>query len=335
MCATFTGLIVPRFWGKAEGDDQLQSDASFARYLAAAICFSLFALPGLLPALQVLGGVPAQLGRQADEIQVFERLKHHLDPKAFSYWAYAYYAVMLTAWVALRKRAKLGAAGEFLHWYLLGSALIAVGGLFVGLVLRNPSLMKFYPFRLFDVFLPLTVAVLSVRWLEQWTEIPTDTETRSLHPRVKCRIAYAVCTAALAFALTFLPVDRRPQSFAPDVLADWIVCCRWIDQNAPDDARVLTPPYAYAFKWYGQRVEYVNYKDCPQDAESLLEWQRRYELLWNWEVSRKQDSMSRNTILQFADHDQIDFVLAPKNEQTDLPVVHRGDYFWVYDIREL
>lgn len=330
LLATLAGVGIPRL---LRGD--LARIESLPKIAAAVVLFGVCAAPGLYPALQTLGGAPAEIAAQGDRIQVFSRLKHHLDPAVFSLRAYACYAVMLVVWMAFRKRAAMSAGGDFLHWYLVASVLFAVGGLvarfgFPLLGFQSASLLKFYPFRLFDVLLPLAVAVLVVRLFQQWADGFSELPQKQ---RAAYGMAYIVCGAAIAYTLLVMPVDRSPTRFHPLVLADWQASCRWASEHAPDDARVLTPSYSWGFKWYGQRVEYVNYKDCPQDAPSLLEWQRRYDLLRTWEESRLAGTMSREIVNRFEDRELIDFVIARTNDETDLPVVYRGQYFSVFDVR--
>ena len=52
---------------------------------------------------------------------------------------------------------------------------------------------------------------------------------------------------------------------------------RWIADSGqiPPDARFLTPLMVHTFKWYAGRSEVANWKDVPQDAQSLLQWWER------------------------------------------------------------
>jgi hypothetical protein len=82
-----------------------------------------------------------------------------------------------------------------------------------------------------------------------------------------------VLFAGLAvFTLAWPSVDRNPSRMEPQRLADWLAVCQWIERHTPPDAHFLTPRSSWAFKWYASRAEYFSYKDCPQDAEGILEW---------------------------------------------------------------
>ena len=57
----------------------------------------------------------------------------------------------------------------------------------------------------------------------------------------------------------------------------WRLACHWIAEprNVPPDSRFFTPPMAQTFKWYAGRSEVVNWKEIPQDAQSIVAWWRR------------------------------------------------------------
>lgn len=321
--ATILAVSVPRLLALRQQRRVVEMTGEIFKTLPAAICLTLCALPGLIPAFQTLGGAPPDIIRQAEVLQVFVRLGHHLNPAVFSPWSYAGYGALLLGWFLLRRRANLADEGRFMHWYLIAATLIASGGLVVGLVLKYPSLMKFYPFRLFDVVAPLAVAIALAGLLQPQGERPRN--------KLRIGLAWGLTSAAMLFALSHWPKNRDPSPMQSVVLADWIGCCRWISEHAPQDAQVLTPSYSWAFKWYGERAEYVNYKDCPQDARSLLEWKHRWDLLRAWEHSRRADSMSQAELDRFSDHALIDLVIAWPNDQTDLRVAYQGKYFAVYE----
>ena len=66
--------------------------------------------------------------------------------------------------------------------------------------------------------------------------------------------------------------------------------CRWIESQTPRDSLLVTPRESTDFKWYAQRAEFVNRKDCPQNAAGIVEWNRRLWLLQAW----RQDSLETN-----------------------------------------
>lgn len=268
------------------------------------------ALPGLVPAIHLVMQPRLKSAAHADTIQVFERLGHHLDPRRFETVEFGDYEVQ-AAWLAytllglfvlgLYSRMRRSKPRAWFGWFVAAAGIIALGGLIVGLVPLLPdgrpdtgsahfelrvSLMKFYPFRLVDVFLPIAAAVLLVAVLERRATDPRDfpeflgSRCRTCLQRLS---GPAIFAGFLAFAWLRPIADRNPSHMAPDEFADWKAACRWCDENLPPDAVVLTPPSSsWGFKWYAHRAEYVSFKDCPQDTPGIVEWERRLQYIDRW-----------------------------------------------------
>ncbi|MFP6766232.1 MAG: DUF6798 domain-containing protein, partial [Planctomycetaceae bacterium] len=73
--------------------------------------------------------------------------------------------------------------------------------------------------------------------------------------------------------------------------ADWIAACSWIRSHTKEDVLIHTPRQAWAFKWFASRSEYVSLKDCPQDAQGILEWNNRLNGIRNWAESHYGDGV--------------------------------------------
>ena len=58
---------------------------------------------------------------------------------------------------------------------------------------------------------------------------------------------------------------------------DWLACCDWIRNQTDPHAAFLTPRGQQTFLWFAERAEVVNWKNCPQDAESVVAWLKRFE----------------------------------------------------------
>ena len=111
------------------------------------------ALPGVIPALGLLGDGSAQ----ADSLQVFARLGHHLVPSRFSPTAVAAYSLLLLAWLIGRRWIEPTHQESWWTRLVVSAVLVAVVG--AALALDRPPadtgldririvLMKFYPYRL-------------------------------------------------------------------------------------------------------------------------------------------------------------------------------------------
>ena len=236
----------------------------------------LCALPGIIPALGLLGNGSAR----ADTVQVFARLGHHLVPARFSPTWTTLYVALATVWLVARFRAKRSPAETWWMRLVLGSMMVAAAGWALaldtppdpadasgmGIRLRLMS-MKFYPYRLFDVLLPAALAISAAGLLTRWSSQ---------------RLRIAIPTMLLAVALVLPAPDRHPSRLPAELREDWTRTCSWIDTHLPPEAIVLTPRGSWAFKWYAKRAEYVVFKDCPQDAAGVLEWDRRRQARGRW-----------------------------------------------------
>jgi hypothetical protein len=240
-------------------------------------------LPGLIPALITLFE-PASDAYAADQIQVFRRLGHHLNPAQFPLSAFWYYALLLVFEWGLncwfKSRSDRNCSGPLRLWngIVWGSALVAVVGLIVGftrdtglLPAWDPllvKLMKFYPFRLIDVILPM-----SVSW---------KLAALAGSGRASRFVLVSTSIAAFLWCLWIPLPSRNPDRMTPGQRESWVDICRWIDGHLPPDAVLLTPSSPVSFKWYASRASYVTFKDCPQDPAGLLEWERRRGVYKAW-----------------------------------------------------
>ncbi len=245
------------------------------RWLMAATLLAVTALPGLWPAIRMLSSGDASDALRANYIQVHYRLKHHLDPMDFNRVdcvGYGLLAVLgLVVVIVSSRRQKLAQRDRWWIGYVVAAGLFALAGWWVGYGPRpiqfmpgyqwRMALLKFYPFRLFDLLLPIAVA--------------------SLLPRlVSRRLLWPIGCVGLGLAL--MSAQLFPPRIPAAMKADWRDACRWIAVNTPADAVFLTPKEAEAFKWFAERSEYVNKKDCPQDAKGIVEWNRRLRLITKW-----------------------------------------------------
>eukprot|EP00913_Durusdinium_trenchii_P023328 g21906.t1 len=309
VCGLYAGGWIlfrqPSVDGALETPRALSSAERNRRLASAAAVGLLCALPGLIPALWLVLGNPHPDADVANRIQVLERLAHHLDPTRFKsfeaggyhiFAAWIGYAGLFVFWLSARRRG-LGANGStpaqrwFFHFVVM-TVVIALAGVLVGWLPRDASgspetqsplfdlrvtLMKFYPFRVCDVFVPLAAAIALTRLLE----LAGTAEPGS---RVRLMVVNAGLFGGFLLYALLMPIpDRNPSHMTAQQRDDWIAVCRWIRENTPADAQFLTPESSWAFKWYAQRAEYHSHKDCPQDTVRILEWRRRLHFLNAWD----------------------------------------------------
>jgi hypothetical protein len=293
----------------------------------AILCLA-FSLPGLIPAVGVLANAPSRdEQRRADELQVFDRLNHHLDPTQIPRTAYQMYAGLLAVWLVLGLCGDRTSAQRFLTRFTLATLAIALAGFVVGFKLRDPGLMKFYPFRLFDVILPVAVALIALASLERLA----NTARFGPGGRVAARMAGAALTvAALAWSFLAPGRDENAARWQPQNWADFIDACRWIDQNVPADALFLTPKYNVGFHWYCGRAEYATWKNCPQDAAGILEWKGRLDTIVRWRSKYIEDGFSETAFAELYAQTGVEYVLAWNTDAWRIKPMYRNRAFSVY-----
>lgn len=290
--------------------------------------FVLACLPGIWPALQFLDGGDVQQANIVARIQVFDRIKHHLDPMTFTHARYAAYGLMVVLWLVTRYRQDWGRAERWFAWFAGGSIVIALVGVGLGYGERpiesidditwRYRLLKFYPFRLADILVPVvvcaTVAGLVGQRLQagsfgKWLGTPREAHLRG----------WLLFGCAFLFSLAAPAVDRNPSRMTEAQLQDWLDACDWIRNETPNDVVVWTPTNSWAFKWYAQRAEYVSRKDCPQDAEGIIEWDERMD------EKLYQAFNSKESRLDYAIY---------RIGESNLPIglVYSNDHYEIYDL---
>lgn len=309
--------------------------------MTGAALFAGVSVWGVWPALSSVLSADPKLSFAANYIQVFYRLPHHLDPMKFKSAAYAGYAILvIVAWFLhrqLQSRASSVPGLSFLSRTIACSGVIAFVGVLIGLGPRPPedmpyyafrmNLLKFYPFRLFDVALPILVSIqvallLSRRWM------------LSVLLPVKCRVLVVggCFAAALVLNAGRGSIDRMTDAQR----ADWIDVCVWLRQNIPDDSLVLTPKESRSFKWYAERPEYVAFKDCPQDAAGIVEWNRRLRFLKQWgEEHWNGESYSASATRSLHETTGITHLVTRRWGPFVAPVIYQNATYRVYRINEL
>ena len=266
----------------------------------------VMALPGLIPALRlVLDQSSPQKDRElASFVQVFWRLKHHLDPTELlpSQWLYA--AVLLGGIGVYCSRVKTFArpadssAGDTTKaWHCLlavftMSALIAAAGIVIGWHTKvasdmdgwqwRASLLKFYPFRAFDALLPIVAALAHTRLLK--SGLTPSPGRLPLH-----MIGVLIVACGIPLAVAWHSRELTPPGYTADQYSEWQEACRWMRENTPESSLVLTPRESFAFKWMAERAEFVCYKDGPQDTAGILTWNKRLWLLHDWTLKSSSD----------------------------------------------
>ena len=137
--------------------------------------------------------------------------------------------------------------------------------------------------------------------------------------------------------LPFVPAtlcrESTPPGFTADQYADWLAVCEWIRTETPEDALFLTPRESCAFKWMAERAEYVCYKDCPQDAVGILEWNRRLWWLHDWTLNSSTDGVyGSSDLAQLRAETDCEFIVTRILGPFETPPVWQGQHWQVVQI---
>jgi hypothetical protein len=142
------------------------------------------ALPGIVPTLHLMRGVPPEVAGEAARIYVFDRLPHHLVFHTFGTWYYLRHAVLLVGWVLLAWLTRDDVKLRRLRLVMIGAVTIALFGVLIDLAgLANMQLtgrslheyqlgvaprLRLYWFRLEDALLPAATSLAFIAWLHRW-----------------------------------------------------------------------------------------------------------------------------------------------------------------------
>lgn len=323
--------IGEKFWQSERWKPALATRSGLLQILSSVAILSLCALPGLIPVIQLLSeNVPAQTKAAATYIQVYYRLAHHLDPMTFLPHAWACYAVLIVVWRVLIRQNPRTPGNRMFDGIVVMSILFALAGLIIGWGPRpapqmawyaqRAQLLKFYPFRLADVLIPLTVSIGIVNWLQA--------------KRIRRQLlGYVVLFVASLFRAHAIVDGNR---YSSELRAEWITACRWIDNNLPADVLIHAPHNGWAFKWFAQRPEYVAFKDCPQDAAGIVEWNRRLNLMKRWFDEKYADEFySLEELKDLRAKTNITHIFTDRLGPLELKPIYNDGIFQVYDLKEL
>lgn len=321
------------FLGKSTSDRHV-APIDGRSLMVGGLAMVITSLPGLIPAFSMLIGTDPNMAAEADRLQVGTRLAHHLDPARFPLASYRYYVLMLIVTVLLWSRAKTSANRRAFVAFVVASLVIAIVGALVGwgprpirtmpLATIRIWLLKFYPFRLADLLVPvlLSMSVLAA--------VFDSVSTSVLNPRRRLCV-WGGCVIAFILSLALPSADRNPSRMSHATKNDWITACEWIRTVSPPHALLYATNEDWAVKWFTHRPEYVNYKDCPQDAAGIVEWAQRLRLLNAWSREAFADgSCSQADLDQLHDQTGITHMIVSRFGPMDATPVYENESFKIY-----
>jgi len=295
------------------------------------------ALPGVIPAFKIVTSSDLSHWERgtANRIQVFMRLKHHLDPSCFPPAAWIHSTVLMIVIGYCSCRLLKSSHHRVLRRYLLllvAAVIVAAAGVAVGShggpVVHLPQwswrafLLKFYPFRLIDTLLPvtaaLTVTVLVLHTLQNRL-VGTDTTIPGF--------------LAVVFMVSWILKPGPPYGYSLEEYSTWKSACKWIRSETPKDSLFVTPREAVAFKWYAERAQFVSYKDCPQDGAGILEWRQRLRDLGWMRPLQLQRSLKPSDLTWMQRHMQMTHLITRDHVVTDQAPVYENTVWRIYDVK--
>jgi hypothetical protein len=153
-------------------------------------------------------------------------------------------------------------------------------------------------------------------------------------PRLRPPSQVIALLILFAAALSTASAHKEVNRYSGEDRKDWLDVCQWIDQHLPPDAVVQSPTNGWAFKWFARRAEYVAYKDCPQDAAGIVEWNRRLKFLQTWyDVNYSDQFYSAAELIDLRQQTGLTHLLTDRLGPLALEPVYRNKTFQVYDLR--
>jgi len=175
-------------------------------------------------------------------------------------------------------------------------------------------------------------------------------------------LVLALFYAAIAFyaPLTILPkyVDLRTHSgqcrsdtFGPAgkrTNKEWQDMCHWIKENTPATAKFWIPRDGQTFKWHARRADIGDWKNIPQDAESIVRWWQSMQDLYrykNAEGNEAEDRLMTTLLLSKTEEDiaslqqryGFDYILCAQAYEmpthSTLELVYENDVYCLYYVR--
>lgn len=269
-------------WWRGAGESAITQAPlpRFPAHVAPALWWFIAAAPGIGWALPALRSADAATSKLADFIQVSYRLAHHLDPWTFPKEGHLFFGALVVIWLIFACRGRQSSGFRLLST-ITGAAIVF--GLTATVLSYGPrpwtyppsvfgalqlKMLKFYPFRLADIMSALIVSVSMAQVWLTWNR-----------PRW---ITALVGLAMMAAAIAIPGPDQTPGLLGGQNRRDWIDALQWIRANTPPGSLLLATNEDFAVKWWAQRPEYVNFKDCPQDAAGVVEWNTRLLKYSSW-----------------------------------------------------
>ncbi len=279
-------------------NNETLADRPFSRRCLIAGLSVVLLTSGFLPAMYLNQNAPVELIRIASECQVFLRLAHHQDALQFGAHRWTAFLAMLSMWIVLNwaNRPDRNPALAKLNWVALAAMALDVTGIALSVIAHTftsmrqftASILVLYWFRLADVLVPVVVVLNGFVWIGKFRT--TSFIKTSQVTVVLVITTFIVWNAWSNFAEPLSGCARQAligsgngivSSRDFEAERNWQRTCKWIGDNTPANSVFVTPANQQTFKWYANRSEVANWKDMPQDAAGVIDWNERLQSLYS------------------------------------------------------
>lgn len=307
----------------------------------AVLLFALASAPGLISAGEaVLSESEPDSTRIANLLQVGHRLGHHLDPMRFPKEAYRYFGLLIFMWLVLQPKFISVTRTRWWNSIVFASLIIAAVGVAIGWGPRplkemagyewRINALKFYPFRLADLLVPIAISIAfasqTLRFLESCIQ----------NKLIRITAIYGFAALLTCCGLVIPASDQNPSKMPPEKRQNWIETCEWIESNTSTETLVNSFDNQWAVKWFCARPEYVNFKDCPQDAKSIIEWNQRRWVVARWKRSAFRDgTASSEELKELAEKTGVSVFICDRLGPFEMKPNYQNKDFRVYLVREV
>jgi len=330
VCLAGSALLSRRF--------DAQAIPPWRSLMAGSVLCLVLAAPGLMAALEALSGGTLEENRIATSLQVSDRLSHHLDPMVFPKSAYWFGGSLLIIWGLLLRDSQRSSRQRRWCLFVGVSLALVLVGMAIGFGPRpldqmpgvrwRSALLKFYPFRLGDILLPIAVSIAAVAHLRK------ELSAIRSPGRAQCgSVVTFLGAVGLAFSIPF--VDQNPSRLSPAEQKHWRSAAEWIRDQTPTDSLVYATNNSWALRWETGRPEYVNYKDMPQDPHSIVVWNNRQWVIARWRKAAFVDgAVSTGELRELRNLTGIRFLFAGRFGPVHAVPVYENEHFRVYELPE-
>ena len=312
------------------------------------------ALPGLIPAWQLMSQVPPEVKAEAGRIYVFDRLAHHLAPLTMPFDDLLVRAgpfamlvlIMAGFWMWLCRldyKTAAPSSPNTMHRLklLMQFTLLTLATTSCGLVwevatwnypLISARVLRYYLFRLSDIMVPVATSLMVVVLIQELMASRSRWATALLLLAVFWPGWLLVKETSYRWYDSCPPADRKMEDHL-----SWKEACLWARKNTPHESLFLVPRQSHSFQWFAHRPDVVTRKNVPQDAESLLSWSKRYQDVFTYRDELGERATYRSLahqgairLKELADKHGADYVITREYPPLQLPVRYANEHYTIY-----